>query len=82
MQGWKTGVNGTQLWDMLQNSFAWAATAGYTNKANATQQFPVVIGEFGSSFANIGVRATPAICKTAWQRYFHQRAGDLGKKLM
>ncbi len=68
MQGWKTNVNGTQLWDMLQNSFAWAATTGYTNKANVTQRFPVIIGEFGTSFADIRVRATSAICTVAWQR--------------
>ena len=55
MQGWKSGTNGTQLWDMLQNSFAWVPTAGYTNKQNVTTQFPVVVGEFGSSFASIAV---------------------------
>ena len=58
LQGWHTGTNGTQLWGMLQNSFAWVTTTGYTNKANATTQFPVVIGEFGSSFANLAVRIT------------------------
>ena len=56
MQGWVTGTNGTQLWDMLQNSFAWVSTTGYTNKANATTLFPVVVGEFGTSFANVAVR--------------------------
>ena len=40
---------------MLQNSFAWVPTAGYTNKQNVTTQFPVVVGEFGSSFASIAV---------------------------
>ena len=55
VQGWKSGTNGTQLWDMLQNSFAWVPTAGYTNKQNITTQFPVVVGEFGSSFASIAV---------------------------
>ncbi len=56
VQGWKSGTNGTQLWDMLQNSFAWVPTAGYTNKQNVTTQFPVVVGEFGSSFASIAVQ--------------------------
>ena len=55
VQGWKSGTNGTQLWDMLQNSFAWVPTAGYTNKQNVTTQFPVVVGEFGSSFASPAV---------------------------
>ena len=55
VQGWKSGTNGTQLWDMLQNSFAWVPTAGYTNKQNVTTQFPVGVGEFGSSFASIAV---------------------------
>ena len=26
MQGWKTGVNGTDLWGMLAASFAWIPT--------------------------------------------------------
>ena len=52
-------MNGTELWDMLQNSFAWVATTGYTSKANVTTQFPVVVGEFGSSFANLAVRTAP-----------------------
>ena len=56
VQGWTTGVNGTQLWDMLQSSFGWVTTTGYTSKANVTTQFPVVIGEFGTSFANLAVR--------------------------
>ena len=56
VQGWTTGVNGTQLWDMLQSSFGWVTTTGYTSKANVTTQFPVVVGEFGSSFANLAVR--------------------------
>ena len=69
VQGWHTGTNGTQLWSMLQNSFAWVTTTGYTNKANATTQFPVVIGEFGSSFANLAVRITGLPCTvTAWYR--------------
>ena len=58
VQGWTTGVNGTQLWDMLQSSFAWVSTTGYTSKANVTTQFPVVVGEFGSSFADLMVRLT------------------------
>ena len=51
-------MNGTQLWDLLQNSFAWVATTGYTSKANVTTQFPIVVGEFGSSFANLAVSVT------------------------
>ena len=75
MQGWKTGVNGTQLWDMLQNSFAWVPTKGYTNKANVTTQYPVVIGDFGSSFATLSVRAASSWSHAAYRN----RATGLAK---
>lgn len=37
---------------MLATSFAWIPTKGYTTKAGATQQFPVIVGEFGSALVD------------------------------
>lgn len=56
MQGWKTGVNGSELWSMLDQSIGWLSSKGYTNKAGSTSQFPIIIGEFGSSLVNDKVR--------------------------
>jgi len=52
MQGWKSNTNGTDLWNMLQQSFGWVTSSGYTSKGNITTQFPVVIGEFGSNYVD------------------------------
>ncbi len=52
LQGWKTGVNGSELWQMLDQSIGWLSSKGYTTKAGIVQQFPVVVGEFGSSLVN------------------------------
>ncbi len=57
VQGWKTGVNGSELWSMLDQSFGWLSSQGYTTKAGAVQKFPIVIGEFGSSLVDTKVRA-------------------------
>lgn len=51
-QGWKTNINGTDLWTMLQQSFGWVTNTGYTSRGNLTTKFPVVIGEFGSSYVD------------------------------
>lgn len=51
-QGWKTNVNGSGLWNMLQQSFAWIPTQGYTTRAGAVQKFPVIMSEIGSSLAD------------------------------
>ncbi len=56
MQGWQANVNGTDLWNMLQQSFGWVTSSGYTSRGNLTTQFPVVIGEFGSNYADPLVR--------------------------
>ena len=56
MQGWQANVNGTDLWNMLQQSFGWVTSSGYTSRGNVTTQFPVVVGEFGSNYADPLVR--------------------------
>lgn len=63
-QGWKTGVNGSDLWQMLDQSFGWLSANGYTTKAGAVQKFPIVVGEFGSSLANekVILQSLPCFC--------------------
>ena len=55
-QGWQANINGTDLWSMLQQSFGWVTSSGYTSKGNLTTMFPVVVGEFGSNYAD------PLVC--------------------
>ena len=56
VQGWQSNTNGSDLWNMLQQSFGWVTSSGYTSRGNLTTMFPVVVGEFGSNYANPQVR--------------------------
>lgn len=67
-QGWQAGINGTDLWSMLQQSFGWVTSSGYTSKGNLTTLFPVVVGEFGSNYADPLVRH-PHACPWMTHRY-------------
>ena len=60
LQGWKSNTNGTDLWNMLQQSFGWVTSTGYTSKGGVNTLFPVVVGEFGSSYVDELVRAPPS----------------------
>ena len=64
LQGWKSNTNGTDLWNMLQQSFGWVTSTGYTSKGGVNTLFPVVVGEFGSSYVDELVRAPPFPCAT------------------
>jgi hypothetical protein len=57
LQGWQTNVNGSELWSMLNASFAWIPTQGYTTQAGLLAKFPVVVGEFGSSLVDASEQA-------------------------
>ena len=49
LQGWETGYNLSSYYSMLQSSFGWIASAGYTPPgSSAATQFPVIVGEFGA----------------------------------
>ena len=65
MQGWAINTNGTGLWNMLQQSFGWVTTSGYTSKGNLTTMFPVVIGEFGSNYVDDSVSRPPPLAVSA-----------------
>ena len=58
LQGWKSNTNGTDLWNMLQQSFGWVTSSGYTSKGGLNTLFPVVVGEFGSSYVDDLVSAS------------------------
>lgn len=65
MQGWTVNTNGSDLWNMLQQSFGWVTTSGYTSKGNLTTMFPVVIGEFGSNYVDDSVSHPSPLCTFA-----------------
>lgn len=47
-QGWRHGTNGTALYQMLQQSFAWLSTTGFpTTQPNVTLKFPVIVTALG-----------------------------------
>ena len=50
--GVHTRISGSDLWDRLTVSFGSKTTTGYCY--NGCKRFPVVIGEYGSSFKNQG----------------------------
>ena len=50
---------------MLQQSFAWLPTQGYTTKAGSNQKFPVVMSEIGSSLVDDSVRQLHAMSNIA-----------------
>ena len=49
---------------MLQQSFGWVTSTGYTSKGGVNTLFPVVVGEFGSSYVDELVGASPLPCAT------------------
>ena len=50
VQGWTHGVAGTELSQMLEQSFAWLPSSGFpTADANVTLKFPVVVTALAAS---------------------------------
>ena len=50
VQGWTRGVGGTELFQMLQESFAWLPSTGFpTADPNVTLTFPVVVTALAAS---------------------------------
>ena len=50
VQGWTRGVGGTELFQMLQESFAWLPSTGFpTANPNVTLTFPVVVAALAAS---------------------------------
>lgn len=76
LQGWNEITNGTALYDMLQQSFAWAVTSGIrTNQSAAPAKFPVIVGELGASLGSAQVMR----CRLSLLQVFHVSAQETVK---
>ena len=63
MQGWTRGVRGTELFQMLQESFAWLPSTGFpTADPNVTLTFPVVVAGLAASSHTAQARPAPFYC--------------------
>lgn len=63
VQGWTRGVRGTELFQMLQESFAWLPSTGFpTADPNMTLAFPVVVAALAASSHTAQASPAPSRC--------------------
>ena len=64
MQGWSRGVRGAELFQMLQESFAWLPSTGFpTADPNVTLTFPVVVAALAASSHTAQASPSPSRCR-------------------